>query len=437
MQKKTIPNQPSLFEGLAEMLNPKEPLYRLADKIPWDTLEEEFAKYYINFGRPAKPTRLMISLLILKRIYDKGDETVVAAWVQNPYWQYFSGMDQFQWQVPCEPSDLVHFRKRIGPEGLERIFQVSIDIQNPKAVQEKEVVVDTTVQEKNITFPTDTKLYRKIAEHCLKIAEQEGVALRRSYRRTIPKLLFAQRGRNHPCGHKKANKATAKLKTIAGRLVRELDRKLSKEGLAVRREQLNLYKRALEQKRSDKNKVYSLHEPHVYCVSKGKTHKKYEFGSKASFAMTKAGGVIVGALNHEKNLYDGKTLPEVLKEIAVRTGCDPVAVIVDQGYRGRKKIGDTQIVSADGFKKKLTPYQRRKLKKQLRRRAAIEPVIGHLKSDFRLARNYLKGAIGDQMNVLLAATAYNLAKWMRESISVFLRMLKFCSNWSPKVVFAN
>lgn len=437
MQKKTIPNRPSLFEGLAEMLNPKEPLYRLADKIPWDTLEREFAKYYINFGRPAKPTRLMISLLILKRIYDKGDETVVASWVQNPYWQYFSGMDQFQWQVPCEPSDLVHFRKRIGPEGLERIFQMSIDIQNPKAVQEKEVVVDTTVQEKNITFPTDTKLYRKIAEHCLKIAEQEGVALRRSYRRTIPKLLFAQRGRNHRRGHKKANKATAKLKTIAGRLVRELDRKLSGEGLAVRREQLNLYKRALEQKRSDKNKVYSLHEPHVYCISKGKAHKKYEFGSKASFAMTKTGGVIIGALNHEKNLYDGKTLPEVLKEIAVRTGCDPAAAIVDQGYRGRKKIGGTQIVSADGFKKKLTPYQRRKLKKQLRRRAAIEPLIGHLKSDFRLARNYLKGAIGDQMNVLLAATAYNLAKWMRESISALLRLLDFCSNWNPKVVFAS
>ena len=437
MQKKTIPNRPSLFDGLAEMLNPKEPLYRLAEKIPWDKLEEEFAQYYINFGRPAKPTRLMISLLLLKQIYDKGDETVVAAWVQNPYWQYFSGMDQFQWQVPCEPSDLVHFRKRIGPEGLEHIFQVSIDIQNPKAVQEKEVVVDSTVQEKNITFPTDTKLYRKIAEHCLKIAEQEGVPLRRSYRRTIPKLLFAQRGRNHPRGHKKANKATAKLKTIAGRLVRELERKLGHDNLAACREQLTLYKRALGQKRSDKNKIYSLHEPHIYCISKGKAHKRYEFGSKASFAMTKTGGVIVGALNHEKNLYDGKTLPAVLKEIAVRTGLDPATVIVDQGYRGRKKIGATEVVSADRYKQKLTPYERRKLKKQLRRRAAIEPLIGHLKSDFRLARNYLKGTIGDQMNVLLAATAYNLAKWMRESIATLFRLLKFYFKWNFQAVFVN
>lgn len=437
MQKKTIPNRPSLFEGLAEMLNPKEPLYRLASKIPWETLEEEFAKYYIKFGRPAKPTRLMISLLLLKQLYDKGDETVVAAWVQNPYWQYFSGMDQFQWKVPCEPSDLVHFRKRIGREGLERIFQVSIDIQNPKAVREKEVVVDTTVQEKNITFPTDTKLYRKIAEHCLKLAEQEAVELRRSYRRTIPKLLFAQRGRKHRRGYKKAARATAKLKTIAGRLLRELGRKLSPEALALHRERLDLYQRVLRQKRSDKGKIYSLHEPHVYCISKGKAHKKYEFGSKVSLVMTKTGGVIVGALNHEKNQYDGKTLPEVLAQVAARTGRDPESVIVDQGYRGRKKIGETRVVSADGFKKKQTPYQRRKLRKQLRRRAAIEPVIGHLKSDFRLARNYLKGKVGDHMNVMLAATAYNLAKWMRESIWSFLRMLKFYSKWNCKLAFVS
>jgi IS5 family transposase len=180
---------------LSEFLNPKEGLYQLAHAIPWDDLDEEFSQYYVDFGRPSKPTRLMISLLLLKQLYDQGDETVVAAWVHNPYWQYFSGFDTFQWQLPCEPSDLVHFRKRIGKAGMQRIFEVSVKLHGEAATTEKEVVVDTTVQEKNITYPTDTNLYRKIAQQCVKIAGNEGISLRRSYRRTIPKLVFAQRGR--------------------------------------------------------------------------------------------------------------------------------------------------------------------------------------------------------------------------------------------------
>ncbi len=435
MQRKTYSNQPPLFSGLTEMLNPKEPLFQLANKIPWERLEAEFSKYYVDFGRPAKPTRLMISLLLLKRIYDQGDETVVKKWVQNPYWQYFSGMKQFKWQLPCDPTDLVLFRKRIGQEGLEKIFAVSVEIHGPKKTREKEVVVDTTVQEKNIAFPTDTKLYHKIIEHCLKIASKESVLLRRSYRRTVPKLLFAQRGRKHPRGYKKAARATAKLKTLAGRLVRELGRKLDAGALPLHRERLKLYERVLEQKRRDKNKVYSLHEPHVYCVSKGKAHKKYEFGSKISVAVSKTSGVILSALNHEKNEYDGHTLPEVLADIAARIGRRPQVAIVDQGYRGRKQIDGTKIVSADGFKKKLTPYERRKLRKQLRRRAAIEPVIGHLKSDYRLSRNYLKGVMGDHRNVLLAAAAHNFAKWMRESLWLILRLLKIRPLWNIEPYF--
>jgi IS5 family transposase len=187
-----------LCEGLSEMLNPQEGLYQLAHAIPWDELEEEFSHYYVDFGRPAKPTRLMISLLLLKQLYDKGDETVVAQWVHNPYWQYLSGVETFQWQLPCEPSDLVHFRKRIGQEGMKRIFQLSVDLHREAEITEKEVVVDTTVQDKNIAFPTDTNLYRKIAQQCVKIAADEELSLRRSYRRTLPKLVFAQRGRNRP-----------------------------------------------------------------------------------------------------------------------------------------------------------------------------------------------------------------------------------------------
>jgi len=170
----------------------------------------------------------------------------------------------------------------------------------------------------------------------------------------------------------------------------------------------------------DKNKIYSLHEPGTYCVAKGKVHKKYEFGSKVSIGMTQESAIIVSAINFEENQYDAKTLPQVLEDVEKRMGRCPSTVIVDQGYRGRKKIGETEVVSADKLKQELTRYEKRKTKKQLRRRAGIEPVMGHLKSDFRLARNYLKGALGDHLNVLLAATAFNLKKWMNRATNFIL-----------------
>jgi len=183
-----------LYEGLAEMLNPQEPLYKLGEQIAWDGVVKEFSKYYVDFGRPSHPTRLMVSLLLLKQLFDIGDEKVVEQWTHNPYWQYFGGESRFQWKAPCDASDLVHFRKRIGKQGVQKIFELSVRLHKREAVEEREVVVDTTVQEKNITFPTDTKLYRKITERCLKIAKKEGIGIRRSYVRTIKRLIFAQRG---------------------------------------------------------------------------------------------------------------------------------------------------------------------------------------------------------------------------------------------------
>jgi len=417
MQNKKSHNHQNQFlcEGLSEMLNPKDTLYQLAHAIDWDKLEHNFSHYYVNFGRPAKPTRLMISLLLLKQLFNKGDETVVAEWVRNPYWQYLSGFETFQWKFPCEPSDLVHFRNRIGKEGIKRIFELSVELHEESISKEKEVVIDTTVQEKNIAYPTDTNLYRKISQACVKIAAEERIILRRSYTRTIPRLIFAQRGRSHPKTHKKAVKATRQLKTIAGRLVRELHRKLPEEALNKYIDKLAVFQRVLDQKRSDKNKIYSLHEPDVYCMSKGKVHKKYEYGSKVSIAITKTSGIIVSAMNFENNVFDGKTLPDVLEDIKSITGMVPEVAIVDQGYRGKKQIDKTAIISADKLRKNLSVYQKRKTKKRLRRRASIEPIIGHLKSDFRLAVNYLKGIIVDHFNVLMASAAFNIKKWMRKT----------------------
>lgn len=404
-------SQTTLFQNLEDLLNPEDSLYKLSNKLPWEDLEKEFAPLYSKIGRPSKPVRLMVSLLLLKQIYNLGDETVVSAWVHNPYWQYFSGFTTFQWNFPIEPTDLVHFRKRIGKDGLEKIFKVSIDLHG-KSSLEKEVVIDTTVQEKNITYPTDVKLHKKIIDKCVKIATSENITLRQSYKRISKQLVIDQRGARSKNGKVKAKKSARKLKTIAGRLTRELRRKLTDELIVKHEVELKLFERVLAQKKGDKNKMYSLHEPEVYCMSKGKAHKRFEFGSKVSITLTKNSGVAVGACNFEENIYDGHTLPEVLEQTKRLTGKEPKVAIVDRGYRGVSRVGKTEIIKPMNPKKNATPYEKTKARKRFRRRAAIEPIIGHLKQDFRLSRNYLKGTNGDMANVILSATAYNLKKWM-------------------------
>jgi IS5 family transposase len=359
----------------------------------------------------------MVSLLILKQLSGLGDETVVDQWVQNPYWQYFSGENLFQWKFPVEPSDLVHFRKRIGESGVQKILEVSIRLHGKEGL-EREAVADTTVQEKNITFPTDVKLCKKIIEQCNKISKKEAIKLRQSYRRTLKKLMLEQRFRNHPKNKRRAIKASKKMKTIAGRLVRELQRNLSSESYKKYEKKLEIFERIINQKREDKNKLYSLHELEVYCISKGKEHKKYEFGSKASIVTTKNSGIIIGAMN-VKNEYDGHTLPAVIKQSEELRGVKIDKLIVDRGYKGTSKVVTTIIQRPEKPKKSDTPYQRQKKRKDFGRRAAIEPIISHLKTDFLLSRNYLKGAVGDSINLTLSCAAFNFRKYIRKLKFIF------------------
>jgi len=412
------------------MLNPKAPLYQLADSIDWAYFEQEFSGYYIDFGRPAKPIRLMVSLLILKQLYSISDDEVVEAWTQNPYFQYFSGMDVFQWNFPCVSSDLTHFRNRVGAAGAEKIFKNSINIHGRNA-REKEVVIDSTVMEKNITFPTDVKLYRKIIARCRKIAEDESISLRQSYLRVEKKLLLAQRFRNHPRNWKKARSAEKKLKTIAGRLLREIERKMTEQSRAENTPFLVRAEQVLSQKPSDQQKIYSLHESEVYCISKGKDQKRYEFGTKASNVLTKRVGIIVGAMNIH-NQFDGHSLPVALEQTERLTKRRPKVAIVDRGYRGEKQIGTTEIAIPKAPGKRSTNYEKQKARQRIQRQAVIEPIIGHLKSDHRMLRNYLKGSIGDDINILLAAAAFNYKKRLRQLKSIFVSFglwFKYRLNW--------
>ena len=410
LNKPIITSQLSFLQpGLKEQLSNQHPLYVLGNRINWAMFEESFKKHYKeNFGRPAKPIRLMTALLMLKHIRNLSDESVVEQWAENAYYQYFSGEQVFTAKAPCEASELVHFRNRIGSEGVELILKESIRI-NGKGGKEDKASIDTTVQEKNITYPTDSKLHRKIIKKCVGIAGKQGIELRQSYRRTLKKLGVDQRFRNHPKNGAKARKADKKIKTIAGRLVRELQRKLPAESYNA---ELELFGRVLRQKREDKNKVYSLHEPEVVCISKGKEHKKYEFGSKVSITITQNSGVIIGALNIPGNDYDGHTLDAALEQQQRLTGYALKEAFVDRGYRGRKEVLGTLIHTPKPFSNKLTGYRKTKLKAGFSKRAAIEPKIGHLKADHRLSRNFYKGIKGDNINIMLAAAAMNFKRMM-------------------------
>ena len=414
MQSKpdSIPQTQFLMPDLLTMLDARQPLYRLAQTIDWQQFATAFGPLYADEGRPALPIRRMVGLLLLKQLHNLSDERVVEQWTLHPYFQFFCGEREFQWSAPCAASELVHFRDRIGPGGAEKLLAVSVALHGDRA-KEAAVVMDTTAQEKAITFPTDAKLHAKIVQTVRRIARRAGLPLRQSYARTVPKLLQAQRGWRHPRTRPYARKAARKLKTIAGRLVRELERKLPADHRYGKL--LALCRRILTQKRHDQDKVYSLHEPQVYCLAKGKAHKEYEFGAKASLVVGKKHGVIVGALNLEKNTYDGHTVEPALAQVERVAGYRPQKGIADRGYRGRRYYGATELLIPGAPKPDATAYARRQARERFRRRAAIEPRIGHLKSDFRLGRNFLRGVHGDAINLLLAATAANLRLWLRRA----------------------
>ena len=404
--------QPNLFHNqLRDMLDSYDPLIALSDTINWELFDESFAKYYSEDGRPAKPIRLMVGLLLLKQLENLSDENVVLQWKRNPYYQYFCGMTEYQPALPCDPTDLVYFRKRIGTQGVEQLFSMSVSLHG-KAAQEGQVIIDTTVQEKNVTYPTDGKLAIKMIHHLHKIAKEEGIQLRRTYIKEIKGHRISLRFFRHPKKIKKARAAMKRLGTIVGILIRDISRKLNETQLAKHQEAFDLYEKVIKQKRKDSNKVYSLHESHIYAIAKGKDHKKYEYGTKASLVTTMKSNIIIGVAAHEKNEHDSKTLEAALISANKHRTKPIVEAICDRGYRGKKEVDGTVICIPDKPLKRDTKYQKEQKRKKFRRRAAIEPIIGHVKSDHRMQRNYLKGFIGDEINLLLAATAFNLKKWM-------------------------
>ena len=409
---------------LKEIVWLNHPLVKLADAIEWDSFHDEMIPAFsVDKGRISLPVRLMVGLHYLKYTYDLSDEVVLEEWFQNPYWQYFTGGEYFEHELPMDSSSLTRWRKYIKKSGAEKMLQESIKAGLKEGLikpsELKRVNVDTTVQEKNIRFPTDARLYDRMRETLVKAAKKQGVVLRQSYRRIGPRALRKQSGYVRARQMRRAGKQTRKLKTYLGRVIRDIQRKVSEPDENMLK-LLQIGKRLLAQQRTDKNKLYSTHEPHVECIAKGKAHKKYEFGCKVGLVTASKTNWILGALAFHGNPWDGHTLEPALAQAEAISGVAPKMAICDLGYRGHGYKGKCKVEVVNRYRKKIP----KALRMWWKRRSAIEPVIGHAKEEHRLDRNRLKGTDGDELNVIFAGAGFNIRKLLRAFALFFVFVFK-------------
>jgi IS5 family transposase len=412
-----------------QTLNPAHELIQLARKIDWPRFDAAFAgSYSQEMGAPAKAIRLMVGMQYLKYTFNESDESVVARWVENPYWQYFCGYTHMQHECPLHPTSLSRWRSRVGPGRLEELLKETLSL----AVREKQlsqrdlrqVNVDTTVQEKNVTYPTDSKLLYKALVKLVAAAKSRGIWLRQSYIRVGKKAAVMAGRYAHAKQYRRMRRQLRKLRTYVGRLIRDIRRQAFEvdENLATL---LSRADRIRQQQPQDSHKLYSLHEPEVQCISKGKAHKRYEFGQKVALATTNRSNWIVASRMVENNPYDGHTLAETIASAELNTGIPITDAYVDKGYRGHDYTGSAQIHIAGQGGQGCSRSER----KRRRRRSAIEPKIGHLKSDHRMDRCFLAGLRGDAINAVLAAAGANLRKLLRRFFLALIYWLRgaFCT----------
>src|SRR5882757_8375512 len=411
---------------LDQIIDLKHPLVALGRTVDWGFLEREFGAVYTDDpGRPPLPTRLMAGLAILKHTYDLSDEVLCERWVENPYYQFFCGEEFFQHRLVFDRSSLTRWRQRMGEERLQALLQESLAVATKtEAIKPSDlnrVIIDTTVEPKNVMFPTDARLLNRAREILVRLAKAHGVALRQSYVRVGKFALIKHQRYAHAKQFKRANRALKTLRTYLGRVIRDIARKIDGDAWlkeVVFANILALARRVRDQKQHQRGpKVYSLHAPEVECIGKGKAHRPYEFGVKVSVATThrhaKGGQFVTHAKALPGNPYDGHTLATVIPDMEALVGNTITRAFVDKGYRGHNAPPDYKFrVFIAGQKRRVTP----KIKREMRRRSAVEPVIGHLKSEHRMGRNYLWFRRGDAANAILAAAGYNfrrLIRWLR------------------------
>jgi IS5 family transposase len=401
---------------LVNLIDQRHELVRLAGLINWQAFADEWSPQFVSTtGRPALPTRLMAALLYLKHAYALSDEDVVERWCENPYWQHFSGERYFRHELPCDPSSLVRWRQRIGEAGCEWLLAQTIEAARGAGVIKRrsleEVVLDTTVQPKAIAHPTDSRLLNRAREQLVDAAQEAGIPLRQSYARVGP-VAEQQAGRYaHARQYRRMRREIRKLRTWLGRVMRDVQRKAT-EITGELKHRIETAQRLYEQRRDSKNKLYALHAPEVECIAKGKVRTPYEFGVKVSVAVTAREGLVVGMRSMPGNPYDGHTLDSQLEQVGVLTGHTPKIVLADRGYRGVQPSNGARLLISH------TRRLPKRLKKLLKRRQVVEPMIGHMKADGLLGRNWLRGELGDAMHAVLCGAGHNLRMILR-----YLRVL--------------
>ncbi|MBC8037749.1 MAG: IS5 family transposase [Rhizobiales bacterium] len=420
---------------LDQIINMKHELVKLSKTVSWSVIEAKCGEVYADGpGMPPLPTRLMAGLAILKFTFDLSDEELCARWVENPYFQFFCGEEFFLHELPFDRSSMTRWRQRMGEERVAALLQESLSVAIRTGAMAprdtRRVIVDTTVQPKNVMFPTDAKLVHRAREKLVSLARKLGLDLRQSYTRVGKLALIKQQRYAHAKQFKRAGKALRRLKTYLGRTIRDITRQIAGDDQLqdIFLRPLHLAGRVLEQRKKQMGKkVYSLHAPEVECIGKGKAHAPYEFGVKVSVATTlhrsKGGQFALHAKALPGNPYDGHTLAEIIPDMERTIGNSIDRILADAGYKGHNApLSHKFKVYTSGQKRRMTPA----IKREMRRRAAIEPVIGHIKNEHRMGRNYLAGTQGDAINAILAAAGYNfrqLLNWLRLLLRLLLVML--------------
>ena len=415
-----------------DIAHEKHPLVIWSKHINWKGFDESFgSQFHPENGRPGLSTRLMVGLHYLKHIYNLSDEMVLEIYLENPQWQYFCGQEYYKDTLPCDRSSLTRWRKRIGPKKIELLLKETIDVARRKKMLKRSemqsVVCDTTIQEKAIAFPTDSRLYFKALRSLVCFCKKSGIELRQTYKRKSKISLLLHARFSHLRRFKKARREEKKLRIFLGRVIRDIKRKVpSWKNNEKLRSLLEISTKIKEQERSDKNKIYSVHAPEVKCYSKGKAHKKYEFGSKVSVTVSARNCWVLGVLSFTKNVHDVLTFAPALAQVREMTGVSLKRVFVDKGYKGEHHHPEGVEVCVSGQKHK--NFYRRRLS---RRRSCVEPIIGHLKSDGRMGRNFLLRSEGDAVNAILSGAGQNMRKLMNKTgqlpyfFVLFLRFLLF------------
>ena len=423
-----------LRPALEEIIDLGHPLVRLAREIDWGFLDRRFASVCApGPGQPGLPTRLVAGLLILKNMHNLSDEVLCARWLENPYYQFFCGELSFCHRLPFDRSSLTHWRQRLGAEQLVALIQESLSVAHKTGALAsrdlERVVVDTTVQPKAIAHPTDARLCHRALEKLVDLARRHQVRLRQSYRRVAKRAAIMVGRYTHAHQFKRARRELKFLRVRLGRVIRDIRRKIAGNELLEERfaDLLALAVRVrLQDHRQRGPKVYALHAPEVECIGKGKARAPYEFGCKVSVATPatkpKGGQFVLHAKALHGNPFDGHTLGPVITELEALTGVETRRIHVDKGYRGHNHAHKFRVWISGQVRRVTAPIRR-----EMRRRAAVEPVIGHLKAEHRMGRNYLKGRDGDRINAVLAAAGYNfglLLRWLERLLRALMRMLR-------------